>query len=197
MRASDGAEPRVAALAARVSDELGFAFADPDASSVTSAIRDRLADVLTRTRLLAMCLREHGTATRVAAAQPLMLKDRQVHLRFPGSWGYGHSYLEWRDPSVADGAAGASGVVDLNHVQRWGFAATTENTRSEAMRARLRHAGHLARSWLRRGVYPLDAMLSGHVPPSRLVDLDAGTSQPIAPPVTVELEAQRSDEAHV
>jgi hypothetical protein len=99
---------------------------------------------------------------------------------------YEHRFLQWLYPPT-----GEQGVVDLTYWQRWSFAATARNTRSEAFRHSLAVVGRWGAARLRRGLYPGDLILAGVVPSSRFVNLNSFDIDPVPFPVDTELSAFR------
>jgi hypothetical protein len=160
------------ALLAEMERRFRYAITGPPRDSAVGALfRIGAGDIHTLSHLSAWTLDQIGFAARVDAAQPLQLGSAEgsTTLRYPDSYGHEHRFVQWTHR-----ASGRSGVFDLTYFRRWHFAATERNTRTEAFRDRLLQVGRRARSWLARGVYPLDLVLSGRSLPARTVHFDAG-----------------------
>ncbi len=178
--------PLVDALLERMDRDFRFAVVDRVRSPIQVLLAARAGDVVMHTRLLAAALGARGVATRLGVAQPLALLDEQSHLRYPGSTGYRHVYLEWSDPETGD-----AGVVDLSYLERWSHVRTEANAVEPALIRQLEEVGARGRRWLFHDLYPLDLILAGVVPESWLHSLTGKEACAIAPPVDVELRAER------
>ena len=143
--------------------EVALCEADTGAAGAVRLAREGRGDLEAHADLLAKVLRSRGLATRVGAAQKLMLTEGASCLQFDGSWGFDHHYVDWRDVE-----RGVGGVVDMSIFARPGSAA--------------------ARQVLACGHYPLDLILGGHVPRPQLLE-DGGRPTAIDPPVHVEIRA--------
>jgi len=176
----------VDALLERMERDLRFVVVDRVRSPIQVLLAARAGDVVMHTRLLAAALGAREVATRLGAAQPLALFDEQSDLRYPGSTGYRHVYLEWFDPET-----GEAGVVDLSYLERWSHVRTEANAVEPALIRQLEQVGARGRQWLTHDLYPLDLILAGVVPESWLHSLTSKEACAIAPPVDVELRAER------
>jgi hypothetical protein len=176
----------VEAVVERMEEEFQFAVLERVQSPIQLLLAAKAGDVAMHTRFLAAALGSLGVATRIGAAQPLMLADGRSHLHYPGATGYQHLYLEWRDRGARVG-----GVVDLSYLDRWGHVATEANVSRPDLVARLDEAGRKGRNWLMQNLYPLDLILGGMVPESRVRSFSSAEEHAMPAPVDVELEAMR------
>ena len=159
---------------------------DPTGRLVAMLPALRFGNLLALSEFVVAALRQCGLAAQVGAGELLHLRDRAAVMRYPGSFGYRHAYVRWAHP-----ASGAAGQLDLSYFGRWAQACTEDNTPDVEQRTRMAALGALGRSWLRRAIYPLDAIPSARVPPSLMVNLDGGESWPIRAPVDTEITARR------
>jgi hypothetical protein len=184
------ARPQAAVDALLDGMEHAFEFAvtgAPRDSMLGTLLQHGIGDVHTLSQLAALVLEGWGFAARVAAGQQLFLErsSGRSRLRYAGSTGYEHRFVQW-----SHAASGAGGLLDLTYFRRWQFAATDRNTRAPSLPKRS-VVGERARTRLRRGVYPLDLIVSGRPVPSRFVNLDSWKTYEASALVDTEIVASR------
>lgn len=170
--ASSSPERLIGALLDGIERTFRFALTGPPREPLSARLINlKSADIHTLSQLAAAVLGDLGFSVRLGAGQALLIDEstKRSVLRYPGSPGYEHRFLQWYHDSSQE-----SGCVDLTYLRRWQFASTPTNTRDDRERALLREVGDPARLLLRRGVYPVDLLVSGRPGPARLVSLDSG-----------------------
>jgi hypothetical protein len=174
--AAGAAQARVGAVVDRLEESLRYG-RECSPSSLAELLEKGTGSLEALSRLLAQALRSRGFATRLGAAQPLRVMSGVTRFHFEASFGYQHPFVEWRDLE-----AGEAGVVDLSYLRCW--QASGHSNDSER-----------ARRWLRRHLHPLELILAGRAPASRLQDPSTGAWTPLEAPVDVTLEVTSLAEA--
>ena len=177
----------VEAVVDQLEESFPFALAGPMDAPAETLLAVGAGDVAMHAALLVEALAHHGIAARIGAAQRLFLDAAgRSELRYPGSAAYDHVYVEWCDRDRDE-----AGVVDLTYLGRWGFVASETNAPREELRWELDRVGTAARHWMRRHLYPIDLVVAGVAPASRVVVLATGAQHWLPAPVDVTIVAER------